>query len=424
MRFDLYGKRRRPSSSSLSGLGGGGGAGWVMTVVASAESMNSAILGNALATAPHKAMILGHIPPASSIPASEEGYTSGKMPGNTAPGVQLWWQSHLERYNAMLAASGKVTYELFGTSLVTTRPLFLPSHRRQQLDRTADLTTWSAGHVHVDTYFVSRTGSARPGGGRAPTGVAWVGLSLVASYPPKNGGVRRYSYDNQTKQPTDITQWFYDVPTSNRTGKLEWKKSWTASEDLAQPGHKRAPGVCPFSEFLKGNLCADKDMIGASGSKITTVEGCYQWCAADKNCSFFAVAPAPLPWCIRYSSCTARSQPDSKYATYSMKPSTAPCDDAGLLSPVALHNLTLGWRDNHTAHQEFRSRAFGRASPGIYPSCSGADPAVGRRCRMIDTCAVANSAPSEYALCLLNWDCADGDIGRGDVCTPREGGAK
>ena len=51
MRFDRDGKRRRRSSSSLSGLGGGGGAGWVTTVVASAESMNSAVLGNALATA-------------------------------------------------------------------------------------------------------------------------------------------------------------------------------------------------------------------------------------------------------------------------------------------------------------------------------------------------------------------------------------
>ena len=38
---------------------------------------------------------------------------------------------------------------------------------------------------------------------------------------------------------------------------------------------------------------------------------------------------------------------------------------------------------------------------------------------MIDTCAIANSAPSEYALCLLNWDCESDDIGRGGVCTPR-----
>lgn len=55
----------------------------------------------------------------------------------------------------------------------------------------------------------------------------------------------------------------------------------------------------------------------------------------------------------------------------------------------------------------------------VYPNCSSADPAIGRRCRMIDTCAIANSAPSEYALCLLNWDCESDDIGRGGVCTPR-----
>lgn len=44
-------------------------------------------LRSALQTTPHKAMIMGHIPPTSSIPASEEGYTTGTMPGHAAPGV-------------------------------------------------------------------------------------------------------------------------------------------------------------------------------------------------------------------------------------------------------------------------------------------------------------------------------------------------
>jgi hypothetical protein len=38
---------------------------------------------------------------------------------------------------------------------------------------------------------------------------------------------------------------------------------------------------------------------------------------------------------------------------------------------------------------------------------------------MIDTCAIGNSAPSEYAMCLLNGDCAHDGIGRGDVCAAR-----
>ena len=103
-----------------------------------------------------------------------------------------------------------------------------------------------------------------------------------------------------------------------------------------------------------------------------------------------------------------------------MKPEdNKPCDTEGPLSAGALHKFTMAMRDNQTAHTEFRSRAFGRASPMVYPNCSSADPAIGRRCRMIDTCAIANSAPSEYALCLLNWDCESDDIGRGGVCTPR-----
>ena len=92
-----------------------------------------------------------------------------------------------------------------------------------------------------------------------------------------------------------------------------------------------------------------------------------------------------------------------------------PCQTEGLLSANSLHNLTMRMRDNSTAHAEFRSRAFGRASATVYPNCSSADPAIGRRCRMIDS--IANSAPSEYALCLLNWDCANDGMGRGDLCT-------
>jgi len=77
------------------------------------------------------------------------------MPGRTAPGVQMWWQSHIERYTAIVANKpGQVTLEIFG-------------------------------HIHVDTFYISRSGSARPGEGRAPSGVLWVGLSLVASSRPK-----------------------------------------------------------------------------------------------------------------------------------------------------------------------------------------------------------------------------------------------
>jgi hypothetical protein len=29
----------------------------------------------------------------------------------------------------------------------------------------------------------------------------------------------------------------------------------------------------------------------------------------------------------------------------------------------------MSWRDNHSEHAEFRSRAFGRANPIVYPNC-------------------------------------------------------
>ena len=55
----------------------------------------------------------------------EEGFTGGGK-GYTEPGVQLWWQSHIERYNAIIAAyPGRVTFEIWG-------------------------------HLHVDTFFVPR----------------------------------------------------------------------------------------------------------------------------------------------------------------------------------------------------------------------------------------------------------------------------
>ena len=161
-------------------------------------------LAATVSSAPGKVVILGHIPPAAAIPASEQGYTGGTVPGNVAPGVQLWWQSHIERYNRVVA-SPKVTFEIFG-------------------------------HIHVDTYFIGRdssTAAVRPGSGRPPSSVKWVGLSLVASYPPKNGGVRQYRFDPVTKAATDVVQYFYDVEESSRTEQLEWRQSWRASDDAS-----------------------------------------------------------------------------------------------------------------------------------------------------------------------------------------------
>ena len=152
-----------------------------------------------------KAMILGHIPPAGAYGMYQEGFLGGAQ-GYTEPGVQLWWQSHIERYNAIVAGSARVTIEIWG-------------------------------HLHLDTFFVPR-GTAGPwvaptgGSRREPTSVLWVGASLSASFPPKNGGVRRYSFSNATKQHVDSTVWYYDVDESAKTGKLEFRESWTASTDL------------------------------------------------------------------------------------------------------------------------------------------------------------------------------------------------
>ena len=117
-------------------------------------------LAQTLAGAPNsKIMILGHIPPASAYGMYEEGFTGGAQ-GYTEPGVQLWWQSHIERYNAIIgSASERVTFEIWG-------------------------------HLHLDTFFVPRGGAASgrwkpPTGGarRQPTSVLWVGPSLAAWYP-------------------------------------------------------------------------------------------------------------------------------------------------------------------------------------------------------------------------------------------------
>ena len=40
------------------------------------------------------------------------------------------------------------------------------------------------------------------------------------------------------------------------------------------------------------------------------------------------------------------------------------------------------------------------------------------RCLIIDVC-IANPAPTELALCLMNWNCAVDDIARETRCAPR-----
>jgi hypothetical protein len=151
---------------------------------------------------------------------------------------------------------------------------------------------------------------------------------LAAWYPPKNGGVRRYSFSNTTKQHVDSTVWYYDVDQSTATGKLDFRESWTAS----------------------ANLFTDKP-----------------------------------------------KQP---------------------IAPADMLDLALGWRTNQTAHVEARARGYLRASHSLYPNCSGSGP-MHERCRMIDVCTIANPAPTELALCLMNWNCAVDDIARETRCAWR-----
>ena len=139
-----------------------------------------------------------------------------------------------------------------------------------------------------------------------------------------------------------------------------------------------------------------KDRLCIQGPAAASVDGCYKWCEKDpsvrkrslfsssfqqnvstkimhnftqtglgrqtswstpsrgissKNdhflqCKFFSLAPAPHPWCIRYTACTARPDPDSKYTTYQMTPDVTgkPCDTSaggmsGPLSPASLYLL-------------------------------------------------------------------------------------
>eukprot|EP01047_Picozoa_sp_COSAG01_P071760 COSAG01_NODE_11226_length_1987_cov_2.573177_2_plen_246_part_00 len=233
----------------------------------------------------------------------QEGFTGGAK-GYTEPGVQLWWQSHLERYNAIVAAvPGRVTFEIWG-------------------------------HLHVDTFFVPRAapgGQWKPptgGARREPTSVLWVGPSLAAWYPPKNGGVRRYSFSNATKQHVDSTVYYYDVDQSTASGKLEFRESWKASANL------------------------------------------------------FANKPKQT------------------------------------IAPTDMLDLALSWRTNKTAWLLARARGYLHANYSLYPNCSGSSP-MDERCRMIDVCTIANPAPTELALCLMNWNCVVDDIARETQCARR-----
>jgi hypothetical protein len=255
-------------------------------------------LQKTLDAAEGKVMLLGHIPPSSAYGMYEEGFTGG-LSGYVEPGVQLWWQSHIERYNTIVSSSNRVTFEIWG-------------------------------HLHIDTFFVPRGPPGRwkaPTGGarREPTSVLWVGPSLAAWYPPKNGGVRRYSFSNSSKEHVDSTVWYYDVEQSTKTDKLEFQKSWTASTDL-------------FTQRPK--------------------------------------------------------QP---------------------IAPSDMLDLALSWRTNRTAHTEARARGYLHVQDALYPNCAGTSP-MDERCRMIDVCTMANPAPTELMLCLMNWACANDDIARETQC--------
>lgn len=88
------------------------------------------------------------------------------------------------------------------------------------------------------------------------------------------------------------------------------------------------------------------------------------------------------------------------------------------VGPESEWRILAGVGTNHTAHQEARARGYLHASQALYPNCSGSSP-MEERCRMIDVCTIANPAPTELALCLMNWGCVTDDIARETRCMAR-----
>ena len=75
----------------------------------------------------------------------------------------------------------------------------------------------------------------------------------------------------------------------------------------------------PCEVFLHGNLCDDRDLIGA-GASIGTLSGCFAACRAVTSCKYFGLETTPHPWCIQYKNCVPRRDPagSSTYTTYAM----------------------------------------------------------------------------------------------------------
>jgi len=194
--------------------------------------------------------------------------------------------------------------------------------------------TYALGNSsHSNSSSHSNTTSMLP----VSRGAIWVGLSLVASYPPKNGGVRRYSFDSVTKTPTDIEQWYFDVETSSKSGVIEWHKSWSADDLRLPPPPPPPPQPTPRSV---GRLTDEQD--------------------------------------------SQQQQQQQEPRLQRLSP----------LDPSSLRKLALSWRSNHSAHAEFRARAFAKAPVSRYPNCTG-DGVVADRCRMADACSVANAPLTE-----------------------------
>ena len=143
----------------------------------------------------------------------------------------------------------------------------------------------------------------------------------MASYPPKNGGLRKYTFDASTKELLDVEGYYYSVRESNATGKLEWRQSWKASDDGVVNRTRDTYGA-----FLDKNLCEDSDMIGAAGSAVT-LDACFRSCVSNSKCEYFGWEADVRGWCILFSSCTPRTGANAssavKYTTYSINSSSS-----------------------------------------------------------------------------------------------------
>jgi len=148
------------------------------------------------------------------------------------------------------------------------------------------------GHVHIDSFKIWADSSATGMAGPASP------VFLAPSLEPegRNPVVRLFAFDDKSYDPLDYTDFWYDVETANKLGKLEWTEKYRPSKAYGTSNLTVAGLRDLYKRMQQDDTLFQRYNVNLHG--MPTAKACTGVCKKRMLCAMYSVHSQEHANCI------------------------------------------------------------------------------------------------------------------------------